>query len=171
MSEAKAKKQEQPKTPPKDFIIRHGDLKLFEFTNNLWRCVAPSGCTPQDLENPAIWSPVAKDLAPYDTIKVIAHDQTWYAELLVLDSLTTFARIKVLNVINLPPRLSDEEKAIPLGYNIRRADVDDAQGGWVVEREEDGHMLARGLPDYEAARRALVDHAIFKNDTQTKYLP
>jgi hypothetical protein len=106
---AKLTKQEKPKVPEQHLIIKPEGLTLFEVKNNSFIVTGPVVGTPQDLEsNTSIWWAVAHIIKPYDSIRVIAHDETWVADVLVLVVSTSFTRVKLLHVVDLVPADAQE---------------------------------------------------------------
>lgn len=156
-----------PDLPPP--AIKADDLQLREFKHSHWVAIAPRGLPHDELENPGVWS-FLNDLKPFDKVDVISGDNAWFAEVLITDAVPGSAQVKVLRVIELPRRLVGKGPGLPPGFDIRRADVDDKQGGWIIERLSDGVILGRGLPDFEAARRHLMDHSSLRRDKETRYV-
>ena len=146
-------------------------MRLYEFTNSFWKVILPAGTTPDELTKVDLWAAIADQLHPHDEVLAVAADGAWFAKLIVADAVPQLAQMAVLAVVKVGERLEAQEPGLAPGHEIRRADVDDPQGGWVIERKADGVILGRGLPDYEAARRYLNDHASLKKDAATNYLP
>lgn len=150
--------------------FKAGNVRLIEMTNSTWRAVAPRGLSHSDLEQPAVWAGV-DGFHAYDRVEAVATDRTWWAELLVVVALPGFTLMRTLRVIELPDQRKYEENGVPKGYDIRPADLDDQQGGWLVERLSDNNIMATGLADFEAARRYLHDHASLRRDANPTYVP
>jgi hypothetical protein len=91
-----------------DFMIRPASVRLFEHSNNSWCCTAPRGAIPKDLEMPKLWWAVLQDLKPYDKIMVLDSEESWLANLLVIDPSPSFTRIKLLTVVDLLPEDAKE---------------------------------------------------------------
>lgn len=137
-------------------VFKRGEVSLLNFKNNDWYAVAPKGIkAPEQLQSdPAMWAAVASDLRPYDLIRVIARDESWWAECLVCDTGIGFAKVALLRTIKLEPRAKNGTSRLPDGYEIVR-DLD----GYRVRRLRDNVFMGAHLPREEDAVRALLDHA------------
>ena len=154
------------KEPP---VVRLDQLVLREQVNNDWVVVAPHGVTIESLEDSALWSVAGQRLQAYDFIRVIAADESWLAELVVRHATTGGAVVKVVRVIELGQRISEDlVRSLPKNHRIYQGVPGE---GWIVERTNpDGSItvMAKGCDynrwSYEQAHRWLLDH---KSLTQT----
>lgn len=153
-------------------VVRLDQLMLREQGNNDWLVVAPLGVSSEDLDAPDLWIAVAHRLRAYDFIRVIAADESWLAELVVRHATTANAVLKVMRVVELGQKLSDDEiRRVPANHRIYLG----APGeGWIVERTNpDGSstVMARGAEQgrwsYEQALRWLLDHPSLTQSART----
>jgi hypothetical protein len=61
----------------------------------------PEGVTADDVQQPEFWAHVATKLRRMDMIEVLAEDESYYAELLVMDAGVGFAKVKMLRFVEL----------------------------------------------------------------------
>ncbi len=61
-----------------------------------WEAIVGSDVTVSDLEDPKFWQHVAARLTRMSIINVLCEDETWFAEVIVLNSGIGFAKVKVL---------------------------------------------------------------------------
>lgn len=150
--------------------IKADKARLRDFTNNTWRVGLPPGMTPDHLEQPAAWANL-NELRPFDEVLAISDDASWIAYVFIADAMPGCVRARVVNVVKLPPRLVGHVPGIPAGYDIRRTDANDVDSGYLIERLKDGVIMQTGLPDFETARRHLVDHASLRPEGHVSYVP
>ncbi len=151
-------------------------LQLAEFTNCDRRLVAPADVDPRLLDdNRRFWSILSDQLSAFDLIRVIAPDRSWYAEYVVTECGENTASARLLRYIDIEPaQKSSQHEWLPDGFELIALGPEHPVPGFAIKRLRDGHlMLSSGMPfpDVESARRHLKDHAVFKKDEITKYLP
>lgn len=135
---------------------------LAEYANNRHFCAAAPGTLPDDLEmNPEPFALIATNLTRFDDIRVVAAEGTWMADLIVVDSGPGYAICRLVQVLNLPTRRSDQTDRIPAGFEIVQASPGDSQPGWLVIRLSDNVQLNAGHihQNKEDATRYLLDHS------------
>jgi hypothetical protein len=90
--------QKQEKAAPQ---LPPNDLQIFEQISTRYDARIQQGVKPEDLLAPAFWAHKAVLLRPMDEIRARAEDGTWVAYLLVLDTSRTWARVKMVDLVNL----------------------------------------------------------------------
>jgi hypothetical protein len=70
-------------------------FKGAEYERTAYVCTVENHVTREDLTEPSYWSHVAPKLRPWDKIEVRRDDGTYYAELIVLSSARTWAKVYV----------------------------------------------------------------------------
>jgi hypothetical protein len=141
--------------------IKNDRIKLAQFLTNSWVVVAPESLEVADLENPAVWTS-SRDIKRGDRVEV--RQQGRWTELVAYDDGPGYLALRVISTVELPPQRDQSSIALPEGYAIRRALVeDDAVGNYVVVRK-DGFIINQHQrhDDFESARRYLLDHASVK---------
>lgn len=124
---------------------------------NRWAVVAEHGETIDTITKPEYFTHVSKRLRPMDKIEVYAEDMSFYAELLVIDAGSTWAKTFVLRNVSLlkgsPAPASDTDKYI-VSYRglhkkfsvVRKADQEVVKDGFQSKDEANtwlaGHLLA-----------------------------
>jgi hypothetical protein len=165
--EAKAKPASALKAKP----IQRNEFNLVESKQNDWSLVASHGAQPEDYDlKPEMWTMVSDMVTPYDTVRVIARDETWWALYLVIEAGTSRANAKLLMATEVPPKAAvGSVRDLPAGYDVRAGDA--GQDPWIVVRLSDGFIMnmAQGHRSYEDARRWLLDHAVMRSDNAPRY--
>jgi hypothetical protein len=156
----------EARKPPE---LKVGDLKFAEYTQNDRTGVAPSGSLPEDFDGqPGPWA-LMNDLKPYDLIRLVSKDASWWALYLCIDSEVGYVNCVLLQKTTLPQRRHTIGGGLPAGYEVRPGDPGEAP--WLVVRQSDGWVMNAGQShrDYETAVRWLKDLAIFRSDTPRTY--
>ncbi|MEO8718360.1 MAG: hypothetical protein ABI423_09095 [Burkholderiales bacterium] len=135
-------------------------LLLREASQNDWAVYAPHGVTLEDLEDGRLWSTVARQLRAFDLIRVVGHDESWWAEVLVKFSTSGRCVVRVLRSTQLGERILSDHLGVPPGHRIEQG----APGeGWCVTRDADGVVMARGCDNGNWGRQTaltwLLNHA------------
>jgi hypothetical protein len=146
-----------PPRPRDPVVIALGALRLREHANDDWVVVAPVGVTVEDLEDPQLWTGAAQRLKPYDVVRVIASDESYFAECLVRDAMPGKAIMKVLNVVELGDKITDDSPDLPKGHRVYRGN---SAEGWIVERtNQDGSItiMAKGCDNGWWNKRQAMD--------------
>lgn len=78
-------------------------LKQAEFTRTIYQAVPEAGTPLENLLTTDCWAHVARRLKPTDRIEVLPEDGSYYAELMVLDCGRTWAKVAVINRVELQP--------------------------------------------------------------------
>jgi hypothetical protein len=107
----------------------------------------PQGAIADDLKEPSIWRSVqklpSKALSAYDTVDMVAYDQSWMAEARVTESDAAGATLAGVRIIQTPRRhqnLPQDEKHytawVGTGYRIKRRSDDQTVSGLLVTLRE-----------------------------------
>lgn len=83
--------------------INDSRLKLAEYTRSVHQAVPEAGVSLDDMLATDYWVHVARRLKPMDKIEVCAEDGAYYADLMVVDCGRTWAKVAVLNRVELSP--------------------------------------------------------------------
>lgn len=76
-------------------------FKNAEFERVVYQACPEVSTTFEDVCEPAFWSHVAEKLKPGDRIEVLTEDNSYFAELLVVDAGRLFAKVAVLRYVEL----------------------------------------------------------------------
>lgn len=138
------KTNEQPKAqaapkPPREVPALHAMRKtLAEHRRNIWHIEVDVGVEPEDLLTPGYWAHVASQLRQADRIEAHAEDGAWFAEFLVQDSGTNWAKVACLRAVKLQVVSPERRGAILAGHSV-------SYGGtfvkWRVIRDVDKKVL------------------------------
>lgn len=153
-------------------IIRRvlpGDLKQAEFVRSEWRVVLKEGETMEDVLQADFWSHVADKLnrssaanqIALDHIEIIAHDRSFWAEVLVVDRGKLWAKVEVLHYKDLGGAVkAAKEKAAE--KEIEDPDYTVRYHGpkklWIIIRNSDKSELYSEIGSKDAAFTKLAEH-------------
>lgn len=154
--------------------LKTGDATLYDISNNRWRVVAPQGATPDQLDqHPDFWNLLGDGVRAGDDITVIAADRSWTALFSVVDAGPGYVAAALAYTARCPLRTATGgAKQIPEDWEIVRTGPKEPDG-WIARNKVNGKRIENsGMPfeSHEAARRGLLDHAIFQNESATKYV-
>lgn len=158
-----------PTEPKKSIHVGRRAKRLREQVNNSWRINVQADTRPEDYCHRDALGAAADGLAPYDRVEMIPADERWFAECLVLAAGLGWAKLKIMQVVELPPREEVVEGRIPDTHKIVPAPP--AQGGgFLILRKADGKLMKNegGAPfqSAEAAIRFLLDHASMRGERE-----
>jgi hypothetical protein len=143
-------------------VLPRGDLHIEEMKNVRYRASLPRDVTLENVTESSIWSVIAEQLRPYDRIAAVAHDESFWCELLVRSAINGRVAIVMLNSVELPAGIEDTTDNWPPGYTLSRNEKE----GWVITRDKDnvvmGSTKRHGFQTKEQARRYLKDHATLR---------
>lgn len=125
--------------------IPQGRMQMAEHGRNVWFITAESSEHPEDFLEPEFYSHVAKDLAPMDRIEICTDDGQYWAELLVLTSDRTWAKVQLLREVKLA---TVEQQADDGTYVVRYLGK---HRKWCVIRASDKSALREGELDKASA--------------------
>jgi len=118
-----------------------------------YAAVVDENTTIEDLTREDYWSHVAMRLRQMDVIDVLAEDNSFYAELLVLQAGTGFAKVMLLREVKLDESLTDE------GADERFSLVwKGPHRKWAVMRNSDKEILRDTFVSKEQAHIWRRDH-------------
>ena len=134
-------------------------LSQFDYGSTRFDAKIPYGVTLEDVLQPDFWAHHAKDLRPFDEIRVRADDGTWAAYLIVLDCARTWAKVHVLSQHNLVSEVSvtseAEVKAFIESHEVRHS----AGRKWHIIRKSDRAVMSENIEQKEEAVAWLDKHA------------
>lgn len=81
-----------------------------EFGRNIWVVNSEAGTPLKALLDPGFWAHVSVQLAPRDRIEVTCEDNSYFAELLVVDAGKLFAKVVVIREVKLSAQEKTELK-------------------------------------------------------------
>lgn len=78
-----------------------------EFGRNIWVVTSEVGTPVKAMLDPGFWAHVSVQMAPRDRIEVTCEDNSFFAELLVVDAGKLFAKVAVIREV----KLTNDEKS------------------------------------------------------------
>lgn len=141
-------------------------FKLAEHEFNRWCITVEQGITRAQILNPAFYSQFSSKMRPYDTIAVRCDDGTLYAELLVIQSERTWARVHVLSWHDLTSKDVAQSKVEPTSSPKVALDPSKefkvkymgAHKKWSVIRQSDEAIVREGEDNKANAELWLVEY-------------
>lgn len=136
-------------------MLTAGDMKLLEHANQYHIVHAPESASIADITQRSFWSFVATKLKPEDPVRVFAHDKTWMAECLVINSTDTEATVVILHKHDLKPKYLEDE-----AQNSEMYKVDFVKGParWRIIRLADNTVIRSHFESEAAAKKELNDY-------------
>lgn len=131
-------------------------MSVAEYKRVQWFCHAAEGVTPDDILKPEYWAHVAQKLninTGFDRIEVLANDGSWMAELLVLTTGRTAAKVKMLALHDLDGAYADMSNANKT-HDIKHR----GPRKWSIVRLSDGAVVKENIPTREDAELELADY-------------
>lgn len=146
-----------PEIKPRAVQLPASGLEQQQFIRNIW-CVKPSESQRfEDLLQPLYWSHVAAKLRAKDKLEILPVDNSYYAELLVISTTPTSAKVEVINFVDF--RQKEEEKSsssvVGSGYSVHWRGP---SAKWSVERNIDKHRVQAQFATEEEANEFLKEH-------------
>jgi hypothetical protein len=134
--------------------------RLAQFRRNAWTVFMPDDVHHSDLENPAIWTHAGAEFAMHDRVECIWSDR--WAEGIVCDVGPAHARVRLLQIIDLPERRAGAATSLPPGYEIKQGSP--GESPYIVIRLKDGWEMSKShrFDRFEDARNWLLSLQIFK---------
>lgn len=135
---------------------------------NRWCVTLPKDAGKEHLALASTYSCAPEGCARFDVLSVVAADDSFLAEVLVLEPSKSGVAVQVLRVFDLPPRREAGARGLHPAFRIYQGTSE--QGGLVVERTNpDGskHVLGvgRDFPswqnDYSKAESWLREHVSY----------
>lgn len=124
------------------------------FAVRRWRVDAEPGTTRADLEDPAFWALVAREMEPGQNVEVLADDMSFFAEGLVIDASERWAKVRVNH---FHAYSAAEAAPLPAGQEFEVC----FRGArrWSVKRKADAAVLSENHGTREAAAAWMAEHA------------
>lgn len=130
-----------------------------EFGRNIWVVNAEAGTPLKAMLEPGFWAHVSVQMAPRDRIEVTAEDNSFYAELLVVDAGKLFAKVIVIREV----KLGSEDKSDLKNHTV-------LWGGnnhkWRVVRKDDRALIKSGFEQKQDGELWALSHE--KNLAESK---
>ena len=123
------------------YQVRRGGqrMRLREAACNDWLCIVDDDVKPEDLTKPNVFALLGKDLQPRDLIRVFPMGNTYYAELVVLDSGLGYADVALIRTNPLPAVEKRSEETLS-GFELVQ---DGVHYNWYAVRKVDRAVLGR----------------------------
>ena len=122
--------------------LNEGRMNEYSFKHTVYAVDVPVNVSVEDILVPEYWRNVGEKLKPFDEIKVVAEDGSWYAWLLVLSAARLWAKVALI----VHQDLKEARKDMPL------TDDENHEVKWkgptqkyVVTRKSDGASLKEGF--------------------------
>lgn len=122
-------------------------MKLAEYIRQDWVANVPEGVEIEDIVKPEFWSHMAAYMKPYDRLEVRQEDGSWIAELVVLMTDRTWAKVQVLNKYDL-----QAESVAGQAEKKHEVQWKGPHLKWCVVRLVDKSVLKDGMDKNEAFR-------------------
>lgn len=140
------------KTRPNPTLSPNG-LSVAEYKRRQWFCEAADGVTLEDVQKPEFWAHVASKMTPFDRIEVVAVDGTWAADLMVLATGRTAAKVKPIHVYDFDGGYSDMS-TVNTTHEIKHR----GPRKWSIIRSKDSAIIKEGINTREEAQQAMADY-------------
>jgi hypothetical protein len=134
-----AEKDKAEKKPELEPAVHPNRMKLAEHAFRMWRLIVTNPTTVEDLKRPEFYAHLARQWKPGDLVQVMPDNRSFFAELLVIDASSQYAKVDILRHKELEK--VQPGKAMLPGYSIEYAG-DHEQ--WRVIRESDRKVLKSG---------------------------
>lgn len=92
------------------------ELSLNGIRHNEFRVTPELGTSLKVMEEPGYWAHVSAKMRMGDEIKVWAEDGSWFAELLVRDAGTMYAKVAVKHLMVFD---KESDYVVPAGYEVK----------------------------------------------------
>lgn len=139
-AQVKGIKGEEKEKAPR---LNAGRIKAAEFVQVRYVVRPEAGVTLEQMLDPAYWTHVSRKMKAGDHVEVIADDNTWYAELLVLAAGPVWAKVAIINERSLlkTVEVAESETTDHPGFEIKwGGNIDKFR----VIRTEDNEIISRG---------------------------
>lgn len=131
-------------------------LKLAEHAISNWVACVEQGVKREDLMKPEYWSLIAPKCKPWDQIKVLADDGTFYGEYLVLSCGRAWVKVFEMKFVNLTSSdVSVTQADAQDGYTVKWRGP---HAKWSVIRDKDASVIHDGEAAEDAAGLWLKDY-------------
>lgn len=123
-------------------------IKDAEYARRFHRVNLPAGLTVEDLSPPEFWGHVSGKFTRGDILEVFAEDNSFYAELLVLDCSRLHAKVEVLLHKKIGAAKAKTGKPEDADFTF---EFKGPQRKWTVIRKKDKEIAKDGFADAAAA--------------------
>ncbi len=131
-------------------------FKQFEFVNTKYSLTVESNTTIEDVQTPEFWAHISQQLRPYDDIRIVTDDGSWYADVFVLVAARNWARVKVKYFAQLTTSDVDQSQAEKI--DTHRVEYKGPHRKWSVIRNQDDAYLKDGMQTQGEAAAWLKEH-------------
>jgi hypothetical protein len=135
--------------------LKESNFQSNEFWFPTWAANAELGTTKEDLLKPAFWAHVAPKLRPGAIVLVRAEDNSFFAQLFVVDSGRTWAKMHILLFVEMDAVASPE---IPSGDGEFTVKWAGPQAKFRVTRVSDKAVMKDGFPNKNEADKWIIDY-------------
>lgn len=125
-----------------------------DYANMEYRVTPVEGTAPEDLLSAEYWVHESKTLRPFDRISAIPDDMKWYANYLVLEVGTGFARLALLVKLDIDPTSTALPPESPVEVQFKGQHLKH-----VVIRKSDHAILKDGIAKKSDAEAYARDYA------------
>ncbi|SRR6266704_3937663 len=148
-------------------VIERKKFVLEDQVRNRWCVTLPQDAGKEHLSLASTYAAAPEGVQRFDVLFVIAADDSFMAEVLVLEPAKSGAIVQVLRVFDLPPRRQPGARGLHPAFNIR---MGTSEEGLIVERTEPGgakHVMTTGRDhpewqgQYDRAEEWLRSHAAY----------
>jgi hypothetical protein len=115
--------------------------------------VLPGGVLLDTALMPEYWAHVGRQLRRHDMVRIIPEDGSYFAEALVLDAGSGFAKVKLLRRESLEETSEETGDLVTLFVKYNGP-----HDKWTVIRKSDGEKLKTGAAEKADAERWMSDH-------------
>ena len=126
-----------------------------DYQRTVWQATAEQGMVPDDLLEPSRWSLVSPQMQPFHRVEVVADDGSWWAEYLVTDATKLWAKLRILQVVQLDEAAKSSSRQKD-GFSVKYRGAKK----WSVIRDSDKSVMKDMLDtreDAEAAAETLLN--------------
>lgn len=134
-------------------VIMPARCGLAESKRQDWVIDAELGHTVDDIQDPAYWGHIAASMSPLDHIEVRAEDGSWLANLIVRYCERNYAKVHLVDVINL-----DINTDAPASSIKHKVEWKGPHNKFCVIRVSDAQLLHSGCKTREEASSWLKSH-------------
>ena len=134
-------------------IIHPTRMKLAENERQDWIVNAELSHTVEDLTNPGYWAHMASLLTPYDHIEVRAEDGSWIANLIVIQTDRSWAKVMLVSKFNLL-----ETEVAPSSMAKHKVEWKGPQHRFAVIRLADQVVVRSGFQNKDEANSWMREH-------------
>lgn len=115
-------------------------------------CTLPKEAVKEDLEKPGLWNHVAGQLSMWDTIRAVANDGSFVAELIVTYKFGSQAKCQITSFTEL------QSVNVAAASGIGRYECKQrGQEKWCILDRKTGEVVRKGIPSQTLALKELSD--------------